>query len=302
MTTKNPLFNLTRSTLRKRLLGHFFENPKATHYLREIALLLRVDPANLSRDLRGLVKEGVFAATYRGNQKHFFLNRNYPLFEELRSMVLKTLGSTGAVRDRCREAPVSWGVKNKNVYIIAGPNGSGKTTFARTFLPDYAKSPNFVNADLIAQGLAPFGPRAAAVKAGKIVLQQIREYAELGVDFSFETTLSGKSYAGFLSEVKARGYFLNLFFLWLPSPELAIKRIKDRVQEGGHDVPAEDVRRRFARGIHNFFSLYEPLLDFWMMFDNSGAKPLLIAKRRNGCREVVDEALFKLVQGTASHP
>ena len=142
------------------------------------------------------------------------------------------------------------------------------------FLPDYVKCPNFVNADLIAQGLAPFEPHAAAIKAGKLVLQQIHEYAN-------------------------QGYALHLFFLWIPSSELAIARIRDRVQEGGHHVPAEDVRRRFVRGISNFFTLYEPLLDSWMLFDNSKAKPVLIAKRRNGNREVVNEELFQIIQRTA---
>ncbi|OGX36325.1 MAG: Zeta toxin family protein [Omnitrophica WOR_2 bacterium RIFCSPHIGHO2_02_FULL_52_10] len=187
-------------------------------------------------------------------------------------------------------------MKNKTVYIIAGPNGSGKTTFAKLFLPDYVHCPNFVNADLIAQGLAPFEPRTAAVKAGKLVLQQIHEYARRGADFAFETTLSGKSYANLLTELKEKGYALHLFFLWIPSSELAIARIKDRVAEGGHNVPVEDVRRRFARGIDNFFRLYEFLLDSWMLFDNSSAKPVLIAKRRNGHKEVLNNELFTLVQ------
>lgn len=189
-------------------------------------------------------------------------------------------------------------MKNKAVYIIAGPNGSGKTTFAKMFLPDYVKCSNFVNADLIAQGLAPFKPRAAVLKAGKLVLQQIHEYANRGVDFSFETTLPGKSCKSLLTELKAKSYALHLFFLWIPSPELAIARIKDRVAEGGHHVPAEDVRRRFVRGISNFFTLYEPLLDSWTLFDNSKAKPVLIAKRWNGRREVVDEELFTRIQRT----
>lgn len=187
-------------------------------------------------------------------------------------------------------------MKNKNAYIIAGPNGSGKTTFATMFLPDYVKCPNFVNADFIAQGLAPFEPRSAAIKAGKLVLQQIHEFAGRSVDFAFETTLSGKSYVNLFSELKVKGYALHLFFLWIPSPELAIARIKERVTEGGHNVPVEDVRRRFGRGISNFFNLYEPLLDSWMLFDNSKAKPVLIAKRRNGYREVLDEKLFALIQ------
>jgi predicted ABC-type ATPase len=190
-------------------------------------------------------------------------------------------------------------VKNRTAYIIAGPNGSGKTTFATLFLPDYVQCPNFVNADLIAKGLAPFEPRAAAIKAGKLVLQQIHEYAKRGANFAFETTLSGKSYANLLIELKAKGYSLHLFFLWIPSAELAIARIKDRVAEGGHYIPAEDVRRRFARGLINFFTLYEPLVDSWMLFDNSKIKPILIAKRRNGHREIINEELFTTIQRTA---
>jgi len=180
----------------------------------------------------------------------------------------------------------------KNVYIIAGPNGSGKTTFARSFLPEYVNCPNFVNADLIAQGLAPFEPRSAAIKAGRLVLQQIHEFSERGIDFAFETTLSGTSYVRTLTELKKKGYAIHLFFLFIPSPELAIQRIKDRVREGGHNVPAEDVRRRFFRGINNFFKIYESLFDSWMMFDNSNEKPVLIAKLKNGHKEVVDYELF----------
>ncbi len=187
-------------------------------------------------------------------------------------------------------------MKNKNVYIIAGPNGSGKTTFAKTFLPDYASCVNFVNADLIAQGLAPFGPQSMAIKAGKLVLQQIHEFTERSCDFAFETTLSGKSYVGLLKELKSKDYFLHLFFLWIPSSELAIIRIKERVREGGHHVPAQDIRRRFVRGVHNFFHLYEPILDSWFLFDNSQATPRLIAKRRNDHKEIFNDELFKLVQ------
>jgi len=180
----------------------------------------------------------------------------------------------------------------KSVYIIAGSNGSGKTTFAKLFLPDYVKCPNFINADLIAQGLSPFEPKNVAIKAGKLVLEQISEYSERGIDFAFETTLSGQSHINLFKKLKAKGYSLHLFFLWLPSPELAILRVKDRVSEGGHNVSAEDVRRRFFRGIENLFELYIPLLDSWMLFDNSGIKPELIVKRNGDSEEIANEKLF----------
>jgi len=153
-----------------------------------------------------------------------------------------------------------------------------------------------VNADLIALGLAPFDPRTAAIKAGKLVLQQIHDFARQDVDFAFETTLSGKSYASLLKELKSLGYGIHIFFLWIPSPDLAIARIKDRVADGGHHVPADDVRRRFIRGVNNFFGLYEPLADSWMIFDNSKGKPVLIAKRKNGHAEVFDYGLFEIIK------
>lgn len=186
-------------------------------------------------------------------------------------------------------------MENKNVYIIAGPNGSGKTTFAKKFLPDYAKCQNFVNADLIAQGLSPFSPRTAAIKAGRLVLEQIRNMAEKNVDFAFETTLAGKSYVSFLTELKREGYSINIFFLWVPNAELALSRIKDRVASGGHDVPVVDVRRRFHRGLCNFLKLYKPLADTWLLFNNEDAIPRLIAREKSGKAEILDKGLFEKI-------
>ncbi|MCX5784420.1 MAG: zeta toxin family protein [Elusimicrobia bacterium] len=185
----------------------------------------------------------------------------------------------------------------KNVYVVAGPNGAGKTTFAKEFLPYYAKCPNFVNADLIAQGLSPFVPRAAAIKAGKLVLTRIHDFAGIGADFGFETTLSGKTCLNLFKRLKARGYKVHIFFLWVPGPSLSLVRIKERVASGGHDVPAEDIERRFSRSIPNFFKLYKPLANSWMLFNNAGAKPVLIAKGNNGHLEVIDAALFENITG-----
>jgi len=186
-------------------------------------------------------------------------------------------------------------MKVKNVYIIAGPNGSGKTTFAKKFLPDYAKCSNFVNADLIAQGLSPFSPRTAAMKAGRLVLEQIRNLAEKNVDFAFETTLSGKFYISFLKDLKKKKYIINLFFLWIPNAELALNRIKDRVAAEGHNVPATDVKRRFHRGLYNFLKYYKPLSDTWLLFNNADAVPRLIAQEKDGKTEVIDKELAEKI-------
>jgi predicted ABC-type ATPase len=186
-------------------------------------------------------------------------------------------------------------MKGKNIYVIAGPNGSGKTTFAMKFLPEYVKCPNFINADLIAKGLAPFEPERAAIKAGKMVLEQIQEYVDKGFDFAFETTLSGKSYYNLMKKFKTAGYGLHLFFLWLPAPELAIARIKDRVAEGGHNIPNSDVRRRFGRGIKNFLGMYEKIFDTWLLFDNSSQEPVLIAKMIHEKRMILRADLFEKI-------
>ena len=184
----------------------------------------------------------------------------------------------------------------KNVYIIAGSNGSGKTTFAKKFLPDHAQCEHFVNADLIAQGLSPFSPRVAAMKAGRLVFERVHSLAEKNLNFAFETTLSGRSYISFLKALKKKGYSINIFFLWIPNPELAIIRIKDRVVSGGHDVPAVDVKRRFHRGLYNFLTHYRKLADTWLLFDNSGGVPQLIARDRNSKIEIVNKDLFEKIE------
>lgn len=167
--------------------------------------------------------------------------------------------------------------KSPNLYIIAGPNGAGKTTFAREFLPHYADCYEFVNADLIAGGLSPFQPDRVAIQAGKLMLEQIYSLGKRGVDFGFETTLSGKTYAHLLRELKKCGYVIHLFFLWVSDVDLALKRIADRVKNGGHNLPENVVRRRFKKGLQNLFRIYRPLLDTWVLLDNSTDTPNLIA-------------------------
>jgi len=166
-------------------------------------------------------------------------------------------------------------MKKKKIIIIAGPNGAGKTTFAREFLPNEAGCQNFVNADLIAAGLSPFAPEVAAIKAGRLMLEQIHEHVRRNESFAFETTLSGKMYAQLIPKWRAAGYTVKLFFLSLPSVDLAITRVKLRVEHGGHHVPNNVIHRRFAAGIRNFQQTYKYLVDEWALYDNSGERPLL---------------------------
>jgi predicted ABC-type ATPase len=187
-------------------------------------------------------------------------------------------------------------LKNKdhkpNLYIIAGPNGAGKTTFARKFLPDYVKCLEFVNVDLIANGLSPFDPERAALKAGRIMLEQIHSLAKRGADFGFESTLSGKTYVRFLQGMKRGGYSIHIFFLWINDVELALERIKLRVRNGGRAIPEATVRRRFGRSLRNFLRVYKPLADSWTIFDNSRDVPKMIAFEESGKTEILDPDLF----------
>jgi predicted ABC-type ATPase len=160
--------------------------------------------------------------------------------------------------------------------VIAGPNGAGKTTFAREFLPKDAGVVHFVNADLIAGGLSPLRPENAALAAGRLFLTELDRLAKSRVDFAFETTLSGLVYLARLRRWKASGYRVEIVFLRLPSPRLALRRIAARVKQGGHDVPRADVLRRFSRGWDNFQTVYRPLADAWAVYDNSGETPRLL--------------------------
>jgi predicted ABC-type ATPase len=175
-----------------------------------------------------------------------------------------------------------------NAYIIAGPNGAGKTTFAREFLPKYADCRNFINADMIAQGISPFSPESAAIRAGRLMLEEIELSMRRGADFGFETTLSGRSHLGVIRRLKEHAYQVHFFYLWVPSVELALARIRERVLRGGHDVPEVVVRRRFKRSITNFLLRYRMLADRWTLFDNSSARPAIVASQKQGLLRVVD--------------
>ena len=164
----------------------------------------------------------------------------------------------------------------KKIIIIAGPNGAGKTTFARIFLPEEAQCPRFINADLIAAGLSPFAPEAEAFKAGRLMLSEMAHCVAQGQSFAFETTLSGLAYLRHISQWRNLGYHVSLFFLGLPSVELAIARVAERVRQGGHNVPESVIRRRFIAGRSNFERHYHYAVDAWALYDNASDEPVML--------------------------
>ena len=157
----------------------------------------------------------------------------------------------------------------KQMFIIAGCNGAGKTTASYSILPQMLQCKEFVNADEIAHGLSPFNPGSMAIQAGRLMLQRIDELLAKGETFAIETTLATRSYAQLIARAQASGYRVSLLFFWIATPQQAIERVAQRVQEGGHDIPADTIRRRYYAGIRNLFQIYMPIVDYWMVVDNS---------------------------------
>lgn len=162
------------------------------------------------------------------------------------------------------------------ILIIAGPNGAGKSSLAAQYLPNEGQCRVFVNADLIAAGLSPFDPALAAVRAGRLMLEEIERHAHAKTSFAFETTLSGLAYARRITEWQRAGFGVDLIFLWLETVELAIARVAARVRQGGHAVPEEIIRRRYTAGWYNFQHRYKSLVDTWLLYDNSQETPILL--------------------------
>jgi len=168
--------------------------------------------------------------------------------------------------------------KSPNIIVIAGPNGAGKSTTALSLLKGTLEVTEFVNADLIAQGLSGFQPESAIFHAGRVMLERIHYLAKKRNDFAFETTLASRTFAPWIADLRKTGYDFHLVFLWLPNEDFAIARVAERVRMGGHDVPEKTIRRRYHSGIRNFFRLYRPLADTWFFYDNSGGgNPGLLA-------------------------
>ena len=176
---------------------------------------------------------------------------------------------------------------SKQLYIIAGCNGAGKTTASFTILPEVLDCKEFINADEIAKGLSPFQPESVAMQAGRIMLARMDELLQKGETFAFETTLATKSYKQKIEWAQANGYEVTLLFFWLDSPNMAKKRVAQRVAEGGHSIPSETIERRYYNGIANLFAIYIDMVDICYIFDNSEGERTPIAKKYKGGKEII---------------
>ncbi len=175
----------------------------------------------------------------------------------------------------------------KRLYIISGCNGAGKTTASYTLLPEVFQCKEFVNADEIAKGLSPFNPEGVAIDAGKVMLQRITDLLEREETFAIETTLASRSINNLVSKAQAKGYSVKLLFFWLNNVKLAVRRVAQRVKEGGHDIPINVIKRRYTAGIKNLFKIYIPHVDNWLIADNSSVPRALVAEGGSKVKTIV---------------
>lgn len=188
-----------------------------------------------------------------------------------------------------------------NVFVMGGPNGAGKSTAAPFILRDVLSVAEFVNADVIARGLSGFDPDRAAMQAGRTMLTRLRELASERRDFAFETTLASRSFAPWLSSLRATGYRVHVVYVWVPNPSISVSRVRRRVELEGHHVPPDVVRRRYRRGLANLEELYRPLADHWRIYDNSTNEgPRLVVYGGPASGEgVLDAELWERIQQSA---
>ena len=176
--------------------------------------------------------------------------------------------------------------------IIAGPNGSGKTTFALEYLPRITQGYKFINADMIAAGLSPLSPGGEMLAASRLLLREVKDYVARRKSFALETTLSGKSYLRLVRQLLADDWQVNLYYLWLPSVEMSISRVAERVACGGHDIPLEAIQRRYARSLDNLLNHYSLLCSSTTCIDNSGDSLEVIFVQDSSGRYTQNEKLF----------
>ena len=188
-------------------------------------------------------------------------------------------------------------MKGKNLYIISGPNGAGKTTASYTVLPKILNCKEFVNADEIARGLSPFNPQGMAIEAGKLMLKRIDELLQKEESFSIETTLSTRSYFKLVETAHQKGYNITLLYFWLESPEQAIERVAERVSKGGHDIPKDVIIRRYWAGLNNLFDIYMPIVDSWILVNNSQTPRIIVALGgKNHTTKIEDKECFTKIK------
>ena len=186
---------------------------------------------------------------------------------------------------------------DKHLYIICGPNGAGKTTASDSVLPKILLCKEFVNADEIARGLSPFNPESVAIEAGRLMLSRIKDLLSKNESFSIETTLATRSYFRLIEKAHQQGYEVTLIFFWLKSPEQAIERVAERVSKGGHNIPKDIIVRRYYEGIDNFFGIYMPIVDTWILVNNSDTPRSVIATGGKDQETAVrNSVLFKTVK------
>jgi predicted ABC-type ATPase len=189
-----------------------------------------------------------------------------------------------------------------SVIVIAGPNGAGKSTAAHLVFAESLGVMEFVNADAIARGLSEFQPEKAALEAGRIMLKRLDDLARQQLSFAFETTLASKSFAPKIVQWRKNGYRFHLLYLWLPNPDQAIARVLDRVRQGGHNVPEDVIRRRYAHGLANFFRLYQPMADEWHFYDNADTQgPKLLATGRGSVETVADPITWNAIKTSLAY-
>ena len=270
------------------ILRILVERPDRPVTMSELGRMLGKASGVFQRGLNALEESGLVVSQRRANLRLIRIDTASPFYEPIATLVCRNsaplpadvyMGYPEADRQApmlVAEPPGAYTTSALKLLIIAGPNGAGKTTFAREYLPREAGCHVFINADYIAHGLSPFAPDLAALKAGKVMLNELARHIDQRHNVAIETTLSGKRYARLIPQWQALGYAVKLIFLSLPSPDLALARVMTRVRQGGHAIPEETVRRRFKLGHANFARIYKPLVDAWAHYDNSGERPILI--------------------------
>ena len=188
-------------------------------------------------------------------------------------------------------------MQDKHLYIISGPNGAGKTTASYSVLPKILQCKEFVNADEIARGLSPFNPESVAIEAGRLMLSRIKKLLSRNESFSIETTLATRSYFRLIEKAHQQGYDVTLLFFWLKSPEQAMERVAERVSKGGHNIPQDIIARRYYEGIDNLFKIYMPIVDTWILVNNSETPRSIVATGgKDQDTAVRNSVLFKTIE------